>query len=94
MTLSEDARSILQHVAQAPEPVAMSDFFHAIHPPTFDRNAPEDDPARDAWRERQIGLVGASIELHDAGFVKIVHPANGERPDLVSATDAGRAALA
>ncbi|MFE1451972.1 hypothetical protein [Streptomyces olivaceoviridis] len=93
MTLSADARSILQHVAQAPEPVAMSDFFHTIHPPTFDRSAPKDDPAREAWTERQLGLYGASIELHDAGFVEIVHPANGERPDLVSATDAGRAAL-
>lgn len=94
MTLSADARSILEHVAQATEPVAMSSFFHTIHPPTFDRNAPEDDPEREEWRERQFGLYGASIELHDAGLVEIVHPANGERPDLVTVTAAGRAALA
>ncbi|MER7491284.1 hypothetical protein ABT033_01280 [Streptomyces pharetrae] len=94
MTLSADARSILEHVARASEPVAMSDFFHTIHPPMFDNSVPEDDPEREAWRERQMSLYGAQIELHDAGLVEIVHPANGERPDLVTATEAGRAALA
>lgn len=94
MTLSADARSILQHVAQASGPVAMSDFFHTIHPPAFDRNAPEDDPEREAWMEQQFALYGASIELHDAGMVEVVHPANGERPDLVTVTAAGRAVLA
>ncbi|MEV6179899.1 hypothetical protein [Streptomyces sp. NPDC052015] len=94
MTLSADARSILEHVAQATEPVAMSSFFHTIHPPTFDDSAPEDEPAREAWRERQIGLFGAMVELYEADMVKVVHPANGERPDLVVATDAGRSALA
>lgn len=94
MTLSADARSILKHVAQAAEPVAMSSFFHTIHPPTFVDSAPEDDPEREAWRERQIGLFGAMVELHEADMVKVVHPANGERPDLVVVTDAGRDALA
>ncbi|OSZ56180.1 hypothetical protein OQI_34405 [Streptomyces pharetrae CZA14] len=60
----------------------------------FDDSVPEDDPEREAWRERQMSLYGAQIELHDAGLVEIVHPANGERPDLVTATEAGRAALA
>jgi len=94
MTLNADEHRLLQLVAQETEPVAMSDFFHEIHPPTFDSSAPEDDPAREKWQQRQIGLYGASITLWEGGLVRVVHPANGERPDLVSVTDAGRAALA
>ncbi|MBJ7903814.1 hypothetical protein IF655_10950 [Streptomyces sp. DSM 110735] len=93
MTLSDDARSILDHVARSPKPVAMSDFFHQIHPITFARSAPDDDPAREAWTELQLRLYGASLDLHEAGLVEVVHPANGERPDLVAVTEAGRALL-
>ena len=94
MTLSADARSILEHVAQASEPVAMSSFFHTIYPPKFEISAPGDDPDRVVWQERQLGLFGAMIELYEADLVKVIHPANGERPDLVVVTDAGREALA
>lgn len=93
MTLSPDARSILEFVASSAEPVAVSDCFHSIHPPTFDPSAPEDDPAREAWADLQLGLYQASVDLWQGGLVTVVHPANGERPDLVSVTDAGRAAL-
>lgn len=39
------------------------------------------------------GLDRAHIRLHELGLVKIVHPANGERADLVVITEANRAAL-
>ncbi|MFD5271781.1 hypothetical protein [Streptomyces sp. NPDC058335] len=39
-------------------------------------------------------LYRAYIRLHELGLVKVVHPANGERGDLVVVTEAGRAALA
>lgn len=93
MTLNADERRLLELIAQASEPVAASDFFHEIHPPTFDPGAPDDDPAREAWNEQQIGLFRASVTLWQGGLVRVVHPANGERPDLASVTDAGRAAL-
>jgi hypothetical protein len=94
MDLSADARSILDHVAKAEEPVAMSDCFHTVHPPTFDRSAADDDPQREAWAQLQLGLYRASIDLYEHGLVHIVHQADGTRPDLVVVTDAGRAALA
>ena len=94
MTLSTDERRLLELVAAAPEPVAMSTFFHDLCPPTFPASAPEDDPAREAWAETQMGLYRASLNLWQEGLVEVVHPANGERPDLVTVTDAGRAALA
>ncbi|MFJ9634949.1 hypothetical protein ACIRU8_45390 [Streptomyces sp. NPDC101175] len=93
MELSTDARTLLGHVAKAGQPVAMSDFFHTIHPPAFDRSAPDDDPARESWTQLQLGLYRASIDLHEEGLVHVVHPATGERPDLVVVTDAGRATL-
>ncbi|MYU47962.1 hypothetical protein GTV15_12825 [Streptomyces sp. SID7803] len=46
-----------------------------------------------AWQEKQFGLYKAMIDLHDGGLIRIVHPANGERPDLMEATEAGHAAL-
>lgn len=93
MTLSPDARRILEFVAASAEPVAASDCFHDIYPPTFDPSVPDDDPDREEWVNLQLGLYRASIDLWKADFVVVVHPANGERPDLVSVTDAGRAAL-
>lgn len=86
ITLNADARSILERVAQASEPVAMSSFFHTICPPDFDVSASEDDPDRVVWHERQIGLFQAVVGLCEAGLVKVVHPANGARPDLVVLT--------
>lgn len=94
MTLSPDERRLLELIAQAPEPVAMSDFFHTIHPPTFPQGAPEEDPARVSWMQLQLDLYRASGNLWQGGLVEVVHPANGERPDLVTVTDAGRTALA
>ncbi|MFB7225361.1 hypothetical protein [Streptomyces sp. NPDC056227] len=71
----------------------MSDFFHIIHPPNFDKSAPEDDTDRAARVELQMRLYQASITLWKNDLVYVVHPANGVRPDLVEVTDAGRAAL-
>lgn len=94
MTLSTDEHKLLTLIAQAGTPVVASSFFHQIHPPTFDSSAPDNDPVREAWAEKQIGMYGAYLGLHEAGLLRIVHPANGERPDLVEPTDTGRAALA
>ncbi|MFD7732169.1 hypothetical protein ACFV6F_17490 [Kitasatospora phosalacinea] len=94
MTLNPDAHELLRLIAESPEPVAASSFFHTIHPPNFPQSAPEDDPIREAWLEKQIGLYGEVLKLHEEALLRIVHPANGERPDLVEATDAGRAVLA
>ncbi|WP_159026609.1 hypothetical protein [Streptomyces vietnamensis] len=94
MTLNADARELLRLIAESPEPVAASSFFHTIHPPNFPRSTSEDDPSREAWAEKQIGLYGEMLTLHEKGLLRIVHPANGERPDLVEATDAGHAVLA
>lgn len=92
MTLSNDERELLRLVDESTAPVAMSDLFHTIHPPA--PGLDEHHPDHEAWAELQLGLYGASINLHANGFVRIVSPANGERPDLVESTDAGRAALA
>ncbi|MFC7794628.1 hypothetical protein [Streptomyces cinereoruber] len=94
MTLNADALELLRLVSQSPEPVAPSSYFHTIHPPNFDASAAEDDPRREAWAEKQIGLYGEMLKLHEQGLVRIVHPANGERGDLMEVTEAGRAALA
>ncbi|MFD8026776.1 hypothetical protein ACFV6G_41010 [Streptomyces lavendulae] len=93
MTLNADERELLRLIAQAAEPVAASDFFHSIHPASFELSAAEEDPRRVAWQEKQFGLYRAMIDLHDGGLIRIVHPANGERPDLMEATEAGHAAL-
>ncbi|MEU2027129.1 hypothetical protein ABZ565_34135 [Streptomyces sp. NPDC016469] len=42
-----------------------------------------------AWQEKRFGLYKAMIDLHDGGLIRIVHPANGERPDLMEATETG-----
>lgn len=91
--LSNDERRLLDLVSQSQEPVAPSSFFHTIHPPAFPSSAPEDDPAREAWSERQIGLYGALLRLHDLGLIRVVVPADGANPDLMEATLEGRAAL-
>ncbi|MEE1928857.1 hypothetical protein V1J52_11820 [Streptomyces sp. TRM 70351] len=93
MTLNADEYELLRLIAQSPEPVAASDFFHTIHPADFERSAPEEDPRRVEWQEKQFGLYKAMLDLHDGGLIRIVHPANGERPDLTEATEAGHAAL-
>jgi hypothetical protein len=93
MTLSADERQLLQLISQAPKPVAPSDFFHTIHPPTFDQDAPDDDPRREAWTELQLGLYGAMLRLHDLNLIRVVVPADGANPDLMEATTAGVGAL-
>ncbi|MFM9780437.1 hypothetical protein [Streptomyces scabiei] len=85
--LSTDEHRLLELIAQAKEPVAPSSFFHTIHPATFDSNAPDDDPARKEWAERQIGLYGALLRLHDLNLIRIVVPADGANPDLMEVTD-------
>lgn len=91
--LSTDERRLLELVSQSKEPVAPSSFFHTIHPPNFPTSAAEDDPRREEWGERQLGLYGALIRLHDQGLVRIVVPADGSHPDLMEATSKGRDAL-
>lgn len=94
MELSVHERGLLHAVAQASAPAAMSAFFPALTravPPEV--HAPEDDPVRLAWYEEQFTLYRASVSLWKKNLVRVVHPANGERPDLVEATDEGRAAL-
>lgn len=95
MELSVHERGLLHAVAQASAPAAMSAFFPALTravPPEV--HAPEDDPVRLAWYEEQFTLFRASVSLWQRNLVRVVHPANGERPDLVEVTDEGRAALA
>lgn len=92
MDLTSNARELLRMVSQSPEPVAISDFFHVINPAPD--NADESQPGYEAWAESQLKLYGDSVALWQQGLVRIVHPANGERPDLVIATDKGRTALA
>ncbi|MGW7244107.1 hypothetical protein [Streptomyces sp. NPDC054804] len=58
-----------------------------------DGRAAEKDPRRVAWQEKHCGLYKAMLDLHDGDLIRIVHPANGERPDLMEATKAGHAAL-
>ncbi|MGY3056770.1 hypothetical protein ACVWZD_001015 [Streptomyces sp. TE3672] len=41
-----------------------------------------------------MGLYRASVTLWQSDLVHVVHPANGERPDLVELTEAVRAVLA
>lgn len=91
--LSNDERRLLERIAQSKEPVAPSDFFHTIHPPTFDSSAPDDDPDREAWTELQLGLYGAMLRLHDLNLIRVVVPADGANPDLLEATAEGQAAL-
>ncbi|MFJ3662611.1 hypothetical protein ACIPPM_19370 [Streptomyces sp. NPDC090119] len=85
---------MLRLIAQFPEPVAASTFFNTINPPDFERSATEEDPRRVAWHEKQFDLYQAVLDLHDGGLIRIVHPANGARPDLMEATAAGYDALA
>lgn len=93
MTLTSHESALLVRIAKAAEPVAMSGFVHEIHPPDFPQSAPEEDPRRVAWYEQQMALFQASVSLWQNGLVQVIHPANGERPDLVSLTPAGRLAL-
>lgn len=94
MDLSRDERELLRLISQAPEPVAMFDLFPQISTaPRPELDSPDDDPVRVTWAEEQLALGRASVELWKRELVRVVHPANGERPDLVEATDAGRAAL-
>jgi hypothetical protein len=94
MDLSREERELLSLISQAPEPVAMSDFFDDIGTkPRPEIDSSDEDPVRLAWYEEQMGLYGASVELWKKELVRVVHPANGERPDLVEATDAGRSLL-
>lgn len=95
MNLGIKERDLLHAVAQSHVPVAMSDFFPGLNravPPHID--APDDAPVRVAWVEEQFDLFRASVTLWQRELVTVVHPANGERPDLVEATVQGHAALA
>jgi hypothetical protein len=95
MDLSREEHELLRLISQAPEPVVMSSLFDNINAnPKPDIHAPDDDPVRVAWMEGQMALYGASLGIWEKELVRVVHPANGERPDLVEATEAGRAALA
>ncbi|MEU5900357.1 hypothetical protein [Streptomyces venezuelae] len=94
MTLNADERELLRRISEAGGPVEPSDYFHSIHPPNFPTSAAEGDPRREAWVELQMNLYRAHIRLHELGLVEVVHPANGERGDLVVVTDASSAALA
>jgi hypothetical protein len=91
--LSTDERRLLELISEAKEPVAPSSFFHTIHPPTFDSSAPDDDPLRQEWTERQIGLYGAMLRLHELNLIRIVVPADGANPDLMKVTTNGIGAL-
>lgn len=94
MSLSDEERNLLLLITQAGRPVAMSDFFDQSNShPRPDIHAPDDDPVRLAWTNGQLALYGASVSLWEKELVRVVYPANGERPDLVEATDAGRDAL-
>ncbi|MFE3474193.1 hypothetical protein ACFXOI_21540 [Streptomyces bacillaris] len=44
--------------------------------------------------ELQMNHYRAYIRLHEVGLIRVVHPANGERGDLVVATEASRDVLA
>ncbi|MEV5673806.1 hypothetical protein AB0L28_34250 [Streptomyces sp. NPDC052503] len=94
MRLNQDEHELLRRIAAAEKPVAMSEFFHDIHPPNFPTSAPEADPDRVVWQEHQFNMYGASVKLWQEGLVQVIHPANGEQPDLVEPTEAGRSALA
>ena len=91
--LADDERRLLELIAQSAEPVAPSNFFHTIHPPTFDQSAPDEDPAREAWTELQLDLYRAMLRLHDLNLIQVVVPADGANPDLMEVTPEGRAAL-
>ncbi|MFB8401301.1 hypothetical protein [Streptomyces sp. NPDC055912] len=94
MKLTVHERGLLRAVSQAPAPTAMSTFFPALTQAVLPEvHAPEDDPVRVAWADEQGALYGASVSLWRKNLVRVVHPANGERPDLVEATDEGRTAL-
>lgn len=91
--LSNDERRLLEMISESKEPVAPSSFFHTIHPPTFPDTAPEDDSRREEWTEKQIGLYGAMLRLHDLNLIRIAVPADGENPDLMEVTTQGVGAL-
>lgn len=91
MSLSNDERDLLKLAAEAGEPVWMSEFFEVLNPaePGMDEN----HPGHEAWSERQMAWYGVSLSLWKKGLVRVVHPANGERGDLVEPSDAGHEAL-
>lgn len=93
MTLTDDARRLLRLIADSPGPVAASDFFHQVVPP-LSGGLEDGLPEQEAWAARRIGLYEAYVTLWRRGLVRVVHPANGRRPDLVEVTDAGRNVLA
>ncbi|GCE02196.1 hypothetical protein [Embleya hyalina] len=88
MDLSDDERALLREIAASPKPVAMSDFFHELSPPPGPFPSEEGAPKQEAWTQRQIDWYGVSLSLWRTGCVRVVSPANGERPDLVEATGA------
>jgi hypothetical protein len=91
MDLSDDEKALLYLIVKAGRPVAPSDYFHGIHPPTFDSSV--EGPERDAWTEKQIGLYGAYLGLDEKGLIEVAVPADGRNPDRVVPTDAGRALI-
>jgi len=91
MDLTSNARELLRLVDESPEPVAVSAFSDTIAP--VPAGVDEHHRGYTEWAERQLGLYRDSLTLWQEGLVRVVHPANGERPDLVVVTDEGRAAL-
>jgi len=92
MALSTDERALLTLIAESPEPVVMSDFFHELSPAEPGMN--EDHPGHEAWLLRQMEWHGVSVALWQQDLVRVAVPANGERGDMVEPTAAGRSALA
>lgn len=90
--MSSVERALLTLIANSPEPVVMSDFFHELSPPAPDMN--EHHPGHEEWLLSQIEWHRVSVQLWQQGLVRVVAPANGERGDMVEPTEAGIAALA
>lgn len=90
-SLTAEAARLLQHIGQAPAPLAMSDHFVLLNPSPHGFG--EHHPEHPAWTERQLAYYAASVEVMERGLVYVVTPADGSRPDLVDLTPAGLAVV-
>lgn len=88
MTLTARERLLLERVAQAPAPLAMSDYFLLLNP------RPVSGEEDSAWVQRELGWHAVAARLLDNDLVFVTTPADGSHPDLVQVTATGRAALA
>lgn len=89
--LTPDERELLAAVHVYAAPVAMSVVARSIEPAGPDTW--EGGARHDEWTRRHFELTRASIRLWQRELVRVIHPANGYRPDLVEVTAQGRAAL-